>query len=57
VRETVRVDGRILVEIELGERLLVEITPDAMEELRFRPGEEVVCLVKTHSIRVGPTTR
>ena len=26
----------------------------SLEELRFVPGEEVVCLVKTHAIRVGP---
>jgi molybdate transport system ATP-binding protein len=57
VTETVRVDGRILIEVDVGERLLVEITPDALEELRFRAGEKVVCLVKTHSVRVGPVLR
>lgn len=57
ITETVSVDGCILVAVDVGERLLVEITPDALEELRFRPGEGVVCLVKTHSIRVGPAQR
>jgi molybdate transport system ATP-binding protein len=48
------VGGKQLVYVDVGKRLAVEITPEAVEELGFRPGDPVVCLVKTHSIRVGP---
>ena len=48
------VDGRKLVTVDVGKRLAVEVTAEAVRELRLRKGESVVCLVKTHSIRVGP---
>jgi molybdate transport system ATP-binding protein len=48
------VGGKQLVYVDVGKRLAVEITPEAVAELGLRPGEPVVCLVKTHSIRVGP---
>jgi molybdate transport system ATP-binding protein len=48
------VDGKQLVYVEVGKRLAVEITPEAVVELDLRAGDPVVCLVKTHSIRVGP---
>jgi molybdate transport system ATP-binding protein len=48
------VGGKQLVYVDVGKRLAVEITPEAVDELRLCPGDRVVCLVKTHSIRVGP---
>jgi molybdate transport system ATP-binding protein len=48
------VGGKQLVYVDVGKRLAAEITPEAAEELGFRPGDAVVCLVKTHAIRVGP---
>jgi molybdate transport system ATP-binding protein len=48
------VGGKQLVYVDVGKRLAVEITPEAVLELGLRPGDPIVCLVKTHSIRVGP---
>jgi molybdate transport system ATP-binding protein len=48
------VGGKQLVYVDVGKRLAVEITPEAVDELGLQPGDPVVCLVKTHSIRVGP---
>jgi molybdate transport system ATP-binding protein len=48
------VGGKQLVYVDVGKRLAVEITPEAVLELALRPGEPIICLVKTHSIRVGP---
>jgi molybdate transport system ATP-binding protein len=48
------VAGKQLVYVDVGKRLAVEITPEAVAELGFQVGDPVVCLVKTHSIRVGP---
>lgn len=48
------VDGKQLVYVDVGKRLAVEITPEAVVDLGLRPGDSVVCLVKTHAIRVGP---
>jgi molybdate transport system ATP-binding protein len=54
VRGVTRVQEHVLVELDVGEPLLVEITPDAQDELGFAAGEPVVALVKTHAIRIGP---
>jgi molybdate transport system ATP-binding protein len=48
------VGGKQLVYVDVGKRLAVEITPEAVAELGLQPGDPVVCLVKTHAIRVGP---
>jgi molybdate transport system ATP-binding protein len=48
------VGGKQLVYVDVGKRLAVEVTPEAVVELGLHPGEPVVCLVKTHAIRVGP---
>jgi molybdate transport system ATP-binding protein len=48
------VGGKQLIYVDVGKRLAVEITPEAVLELALRPGDPIVCLVKTHSIRVGP---
>ena len=47
-------DGRTLVYVDVGKRLAVEITPEAASELALKPGDPIVCLIKTHSIRLGP---
>jgi molybdate transport system ATP-binding protein len=52
--EMATVGGKQLVYVDVGKRLAVEVTPEAVSELGLRPGEPVVCLVKTHAIRVGP---
>jgi molybdate transport system ATP-binding protein len=43
-----------MVSVDVGKRLLVEVTPEAVRELGLEAGEEVYCLVKAHSIRIGP---
>ena len=43
-----------MVSVDVGKRLLVEVTPEAVPELGLEEGEEVYCLVKAHSIRIGP---
>lgn len=43
-----------LVYVDIGVRLAVKITPEAAAELDLQAGQDVVCLVKTHSIRIGP---
>ena len=54
VLDIVETKGRRLVYIDVGKRLAVEVTPEAIEELALKAGEDVVCLIKTHSIRIGP---
>lgn len=48
------VDGKQLVYVDVGKRLAVEVTLEAMEELGLEAGDPVMCLVKAHSIRIGP---
>ncbi len=48
------VDGKQLVYVDVGKRLAVEVTLEALEELGLRVGDPVMCLVKAHSIRIGP---
>ena len=48
------VDGKQLVYVDIGKRLAVEVTPEAVAELGLKAGDAVVCLIKTHSIRLGP---
>lgn len=43
-----------LVYVDVGVRMAVKITPESAAEMGLVVGEEVVCLVKTHSIRIGP---
>ena len=47
-------DGRRLVYIDVGKRLAAEVTPEAIDELNLKVNEPVICLVKTHAIRIGP---
>lgn len=48
------VEGKQLVYVDIGKRLAVGVTPEAINELGLHAGDDVVCLVKTHSIRIGP---
>ena len=48
------VSGKELVYVDVGRRLAVKVTPEAIAELGLRPGDTVFCLIKTHSIRLGP---
>ena len=48
------VDGKQLVYVDVGKRLAVEVTLEALEELGLKVGDTVMCLVKAHSIRIGP---
>lgn len=54
VTEVSEVDGKGLVYVDVGKRLAVKVTPEAIEELNLKPGETVTCLIKTSSIRIGP---
>lgn len=54
VTEIADVNGRKLVYVDVGKRLAVEVTGGAVRELGLEEGTPVVCLIKTHSIRVGP---
>ena len=48
------VSGKQLINVDVGKRLAVEVTGEAVEELGLKAGDAVVCLIKTHSIRIGP---
>lgn len=45
--------GTQLVTIDVGKRIVAEVTREAVQELGLKVGEPVVCLIKTHSVRVG----
>jgi len=46
--------GTALVYVDVGIRIAVKMTPEGVVEMGLGAGEEVVCLIKTHSIRIGP---
>ena len=54
VTEISAVGATRLVYVDVGRRLAVKVTPEAVAELGLAPGQEVFCLVKTHSLRIGP---
>jgi molybdate transport system ATP-binding protein len=54
VAEVSRVGGKGLVYVDVGKRLAVKVTAEAIDELGLEVGQQVVCLIKTHSIRIGP---
>ncbi|MSR82682.1 MAG: molybdenum ABC transporter ATP-binding protein [Candidatus Latescibacteria bacterium] len=54
VVEISRVGGKGLVYVEMGKRLAVKVTAEAIDELGLEVGQRVTCLIKTHSIRIGP---
>ncbi len=43
-----------LVTVDVGHKLVAKITPEAVDELRLAPGGQTWCLMKTHSLRLGP---
>ena len=54
VTEISAVGATRLVYVDVGRRLAAKVTPEAVAELGLAPGQEVFCLVKTHSLRIGP---
>jgi molybdate transport system ATP-binding protein len=52
VREVLPVADRAFVALDVGQFLWAEVTPEAITELSLRPGEAVVCLIKTTAIAV-----
>jgi len=46
------VNGMKMVSVDVGKRLLVEVTSEAVHELGLSRGQTVYCLIKAHSIRV-----
>ena len=52
IRELRETDGRVLVHVDIGERLVVEVTPASVSDLRLRPGLDVYLVIKTNSILV-----
>jgi len=54
VAELVSVADHVLVRVDAGVVLTVELTPHAVRDLGLEPGLEVHCLLKTHSLHEGP---
>ncbi|MBI2952509.1 molybdenum ABC transporter ATP-binding protein [bacterium] len=54
VVEVSEVEGKGLVYVDVGKRLAVKVTLEAIEELGLKVGESVTCLIKTNSVRIGP---
>ena len=52
VREVVAVAGRAFVAVDVGQFLWAEVTPEAVQELGLRPGQEVACLIKASALSV-----
>ena len=48
------VGGKQLIYVDVGRRLAAKTTPEASEEMQLSIGDPIYCLVKTHSIRLGP---
>lgn len=51
VRQVIPVEGRTFVAIDVGQIIWAEITPQAAEELDLAIGREMLCLIKTQSLR------
>ena len=54
VTEVAEVGATRLVYVDVGRPLAAKVTPEAVEELGLGPGLPVFCLIKTHSLRLGP---
>ena len=54
ISEIADVEGKQLIYVDVGRRLAVKTTLEAVEELGLVVGDTLYCLVKTHSIRIGP---
>ena len=48
------VGGKQLIYVDVGRRLAAKTTSEAIEEMQIGIGDPIYCLVKTHSIRLGP---
>ena len=47
---------RVLVYVDVGARMVAEITPTAIRDLEIHPGQEVYLIIKSTSIAVLDTT-
>lgn len=54
VLEISDVASKELVYVDVGRRLAAKVTPEAVNALGLEVGDRVYCLIKTHSIRIGP---
>ncbi|NKB67683.1 MAG: molybdenum ABC transporter ATP-binding protein [Candidatus Latescibacteria bacterium] len=54
ITEISDISGKELVYVDVGRRLAVKVTSEAIAELGLQVGDQVFCLIKTHSIRLGP---
>ena len=54
VLEISDVASKELVYVDVGRRLAAKVTPEAVTALGLQVGDRVYCLIKTHSIRIGP---
>ncbi len=52
VCQVVRLEQAVFVAVDVGQVLWAEVTPEAAAELDLRPGTQVICLMKAHSLRV-----
>lgn len=52
VRQLVKLPDGVFVAVDVGQILWSEVTPDAVDDLQLRPGAQVTCLVKSHSLRL-----
>ncbi len=48
--------GHVFIHLDVGQPIWAEITPQAQQSLAFRPGDSVICLVKTSALRPLQTT-
>ncbi|HCL27430.1 MAG TPA: molybdenum ABC transporter ATP-binding protein [Candidatus Latescibacteria bacterium] len=54
ITEIAAVGATRLVTIDVGHPLVVKVTPEAVADLALAPGLAAWCLIKTHSLRLGP---
>ena len=52
IRELRKAGGRVLVHVDIGDSLVVEITPASASDLALKPGLDVYLVIKTNSILV-----
>lgn len=52
VCQLVPLSRAVFVAVDIGQVLWAEVTPEAVSELDLKPGSQVICLLKAHSLRV-----
>ncbi len=52
VCQVVPLSQAVFVAVDIGQVLWAEVTPEAAAELELKPGSQVICLLKAHSLRV-----